>query len=134
MSHDKRISLMDLKKPLAKPAEPAVPVEEIERQFLRRHTSGDTVMPQDIPPTVPSAVQTAVQVDVPPSDKTPPPRSRLQPKQVTIPATFRLPLALHDRLKSVAQFNRLNMTDIVAEAIEIHLANFPHPPAPAGKP
>jgi hypothetical protein len=119
MSHDKRISLMDLKKPLAKPAEPAVPVEEIERQF---------------PLTVPSAVQTAVQVDVPPSDKTPPPRSRLQPKQVTIPATFRLPLALHDRLKSVAQFNRLNMTDIVAEAIEIHLANFPHPPAPAGKP
>ena len=47
--------------------------------------------------------------------------------QHTKPATFRLAIELTEVLKEVAQHNNLNMTDIVAEAIWLHLANFEWP-------
>jgi hypothetical protein len=47
--------------------------------------------------------------------------------QHTKPATFRLPIELIEALKDVAQHNNLNMTDIVAEAVWLHLANFQWP-------
>ncbi|MGH9628210.1 MAG: hypothetical protein ACRD7E_07710 [Bryobacteraceae bacterium] len=46
----------------------------------------------------------------------------------TKPATFRLPIELQDALKAVAGYNNLNMTDIVAEGIWLHLQNFVWPP------
>lgn len=47
--------------------------------------------------------------------------------QHTKPATFRLPIELIEALKDVAQHNNLNMTDIVAEAVWLHLENFQWP-------
>lgn len=49
-------------------------------------------------------------------------------KPLTRPSTFRLAIELQDALKSVADYNRLNMTDIVAEGIWMHLQNFEWPP------
>lgn len=61
------------------------------------------------------------------------PRSSLLPKPgrarlLTRPSTFRLAIELQEALKAVADYNRLNMTDIVAEGIWLHLQNFEWPP------
>jgi len=55
---------------------------------------------------------------------TPRPGKRLKH---TKPATFRLPIELIEALKDVAEHNNLNMTDIVAEAVWLHLDNFSWP-------
>jgi len=60
------------------------------------------------------------------------PKSNLQPRpgkrlKHTKPATFRLPIELIEALKEVAAHNNLNMTDIVAEAVWLHLGNFAWP-------
>jgi hypothetical protein len=60
------------------------------------------------------------------------PKTRLvpktaKPKIVTTLLAVRVPLELHERLKTVAHYNHLNMTDIVIEAIGLHLQNFPQP-------
>ncbi len=49
-------------------------------------------------------------------------------RPITRPSTFRLPVELQDALKEVAEYNQLNMTDIVAEGIWLHLQNFTWPP------
>ena len=49
-------------------------------------------------------------------------------KAVTRPSTFRLAVELQDALKAVAEYNGLNMTDIVAESIWLHLQSFEWPP------
>jgi hypothetical protein len=38
-----------------------------------------------------------------------------------------MPAALHQELSEVAAYNSLAMSDIVLEAIRLHLNNFPHP-------
>ena len=48
-------------------------------------------------------------------------------KAITRPSTFRLALELQDALKAVADYNGLNMTDIVAESIWQHLQDFEWP-------
>jgi hypothetical protein len=53
-------------------------------------------------------------------------------KPVTRPSTFRLAIELQDALKAVAEYNRLNMTDIVAEGIWLHLQHFEWPPGSEG--
>lgn len=45
----------------------------------------------------------------------------------TVPATHRLPMPLHARLKRISQFNGIGMSEIVIEALERHLENFPDP-------
>jgi len=60
------------------------------------------------------------------------PRTRLTPKAVkakvaTSLLAVRVPLELHERLRAVAAHNRVNMSDIVVEAIEGHLEAFPQP-------
>ncbi len=49
-------------------------------------------------------------------------------KAITRPSTFRLAVELQDALKTVAEYNSLNMTDIVAESIWLHIQNFEWPP------
>jgi hypothetical protein len=49
-------------------------------------------------------------------------------KVITRPSTFRLAIELQDALKAVAEHNGLNMTDIVAESIWLHIQNFEWPP------
>ncbi len=51
-----------------------------------------------------------------------------QAQPLTRPSTFRLAIELQDALKQVAGYNRLQMTDIVAEGIWLHLQNFAWPP------
>ena len=48
-------------------------------------------------------------------------------KAITRPSTFRLAIELQDALKAVADYNGLNMTDIVAESIWQHLQDFEWP-------
>jgi hypothetical protein len=48
-------------------------------------------------------------------------------KAITRPSTFRLAIELQDALKTVADYNGLNMTDIVAESIWQHLQDFEWP-------
>lgn len=48
-------------------------------------------------------------------------------KLITRPSTFRLAVELQDALKTVADYNRLSMTDIVAESIWLHLQGFAWP-------
>lgn len=59
---------------------------------------------------------------------TPRPGKRKEPVQMV---TYRIPASLYDRLFRTAEYNNLNMTDIVVEAIERHLPNFPPPPVDA---
>jgi hypothetical protein len=54
------------------------------------------------------------------------PRTTRQ-RVATVSSTFRLPEPLHTRLKRISQYNRVDMTDITIEALEIHLNNFPDP-------
>lgn len=55
--------------------------------------------------------------------------SRLQPKkkEIRIAWTFKIPHELHQELSAVASYNDLTMSDIVIEAIQLHLPHFPHP-------
>lgn len=64
-------------------------------------------------------------VNAPATRLTPRPGKRKEPVQMV---TYRIPASLYDRLFRIAEYNNLNMTDIVVEAIERHLPNFPPPP------
>lgn len=111
MSNEQRASLMALKKPLLKSGETA-PAAELTRSLPGEDNRTD----------VQPAVQHVVQQSW--TRLTPKP---LKSREVTVSATFRLPEALHNELKRIALHNRLNMTDIVIEALEIHLRNFTAP-------
>jgi hypothetical protein len=50
-------------------------------------------------------------------------RKKKDPK---IAWTFKMPFSLHEELSAVAAHNGLSMTDIVIEAVQLHLPNFPH--------
>lgn len=56
---------------------------------------------------------------------------RAQPgkeKDLSIPKTYRLPSKLYEKLSTVAKYNNVTMTDIIVEALELHLPQFPQPP------
>ncbi len=55
------------------------------------------------------------------------PRSGPRRGDPTQSATYRLPLPLYNQLVDVAHHYRIAMTDIVVEALEQHLKNFPLP-------
>lgn len=55
------------------------------------------------------------------------PRSGPRRGDPTQSATYRLPLSLYNQLVDVAHHYRIAMTDIVVEALEQHLKNFPLP-------
>jgi hypothetical protein len=56
--------------------------------------------------------------------------TQLKPKKKKFTVTFslRIEVKLLERLRSVADYNELDMTSIVNEALERHLLNFPQPP------
>lgn len=62
--------------------------------------------------------------EMPATRLTPRPGRRKEPVQMV---TYRIPASLYDRLFRTAEYNNLNMTDIVVEAIDRHLPNFPQP-------
>jgi len=65
------------------------------------------------------------------NSQSPLPATKLRPRERVARSALivRLNPALHRELEEVARFNRLTMNDIATEALELHLRNFPHPPA-----
>jgi hypothetical protein len=119
MPNQDRGSLLNIKRPLMTAAK-AAPVDELEKQLLSESVPTAPVSPPE--PLIQSYSSTTVQLH----------GTKLAPKpikrrEITVPATFRIPLALHEQLKTIATHNRLNMTDILIEALELHLGHFPSP-------
>jgi hypothetical protein len=136
----------------------AAPAKELEERILgaedRREADATTHSPAAATGAG-TALQQAVDMDVQPEDVHQPdsvdtsaiqhmaievadtpaalPATRLSPrpgkrKEPVQMVTYRIPASLYDRLFRIAEYNNLNMTDIVVEAIERHLPNFPQPP------
>lgn len=145
MPKPERGSLSVLKRPLPNLA-PAAASKELETRLLTGSepesspamgsTGGaGTAMALEVRPEVSRDVQPAIQQDVqhdavgepglePATRLTPRPGRRKEPVQMV---TYRIPASLYDRLFRTAEYNNLNMTDIVVEAIERHLPHFPQP-------
>lgn len=82
------------------------------------------------PPAAAPTVKTPVRTDSHTTVQSPVlPTSLLKAKKkdIKIAWTFKIPHALHQELAAVAHHNGLTMSDIVIEAIQFHLPNFPHP-------
>lgn len=146
MSERDRPSLTGLaiKKPLLERGKPVVSLDAAESSLLGEPTpppppvqaaaaaaaappkpaapAPEPVAAPPAKPPVPQSVHTAVQSTVLSL-------SRLQPKkkEIKIAWTFKIPYALHQELAAVAAHNDLTMSDIVIEAIQLHLPNFAHP-------
>jgi hypothetical protein len=119
MPNQERGSLLNIKRPLMTAAN-AAPVDEMEKQLL---SESAPAAPMDLPEE-PMQSYSSTTVQHHGTKLAPKPIKR---REITVPATFRVPLALHERLKGIAAHNRLNMTDILIEALELHLEHFPSP-------
>jgi predicted DNA-binding protein len=118
----------------AAPAPAAAPVEPVPPPIAVQQPP---VQPAYVPPPPPRVATAPTQTPVvQPSavqhQAIRPSRSALAARpgkrlQHTKPATFRLPIELIETLKDVAHHNNLNMTDIVAEAVWLHLDSFEWP-------
>jgi len=127
MSSD-RASLINLKKRLPIATAPTV-TPELETQVLAMTSEGQAgnntaaVPKQDIVNTAPAlqevqTVSTGALLRAQPGKE----------KDLTIPKTYRLPSRLYGKLSAVAKYNNVTMTDIIVEALELHLPQFPQPP------
>lgn len=131
------LSGLSIKRPLPEHGKPVIPIDAAESALL-----GDTPPPSPVPPptaapTIPEpdvASQPVVPFNVPVESHTTVQLGVLSPtllkarkKPVKIAWTFKIPLELHRELTTVATHNGLTMSDIVIEAIQFHLPNFPHP-------
>ena len=138
MSKEPRPSLTQLSRTaLPERRTPAVSAE------LEVAVLGEAVQPVEIQQTAAApAVQQAeirqmpvqkapVQFVEPEEAPMPGPGTRLVPRRAprrgepTQSVTYRMPLGLYNRLVDVSNYYRVNMTDVVVEAIEKHLLNFP---------
>lgn len=129
---------------------PAAPPRELENRLLSAPDAVEgagagtaMVREEDVQAATPQSVQPDMQTagtqDVPlaavhqmDADIRGTPATRLVPrpgrrKEPVQMVTYRIPASLYDRLLRTAEYNNLNMTDIVVEAIERHLPNFPDP-------
>src|ERR1041384_6201571 len=145
MSKSNRSSLLDLthaRKPLAPPAQSRVPPERAEEilletspeipqeipqeqipsQFERRNTSAQETLPSTLPEEVQlTSPETFPEISL---------ATKLKPKQLSRRVAWSLKMEpeLLGELRSVAEYNRLVASDLVHEALEMHLKHFPHPP------
>lgn len=127
MPKPERGSLSMIKRPLPNLAPAAAP-KELEERLLTADvppelvTGGGTALAPEVQPAI---QQVDVHPEVQPATRlTPKPGKRKEPVQMV---TYRIPASLYDRLFRTAEYNNLNMTDIVVEAIDRHLPNFPQP-------
>jgi hypothetical protein len=131
MSKPERGSLSMIKRPLPNLA-PATTPKELEDRLLAAEpqtelpAGGGTALAPEAQPYVPPADVHPQDVHpaIPATRLTPQPGKRKEPVQMV---TYRIPASLYDRLFRIAEYNHLNMTDIVVEAIDRHLPNFPQP-------
>jgi hypothetical protein len=136
MSKPERGSLSMMKRPLPN-LPPATAPKELENRLLTGSEpeqplegsagagTGAAAALDSQPYAQPASQQVDVQPDVQHGTRlTPRPGKRKEPVQMV---TYRIPASLYDRLFRTAEYNNLNMTDIVVEAIDRHLPNFPQP-------
>ena len=144
MSERDRPSLSGLaiKRPLAERGRPVVSIDEAESALLGVEpvlapaaNAASTSPIHAVPAAVQQEVSPAVLTDTQLNDHTDVQSTvlsssllRAKKKQIKIAWTFKIPHALHQELSAVASHNDLTMSDIVIEAIQFHLPNFPHPP------
>ena len=121
------LSGLSIKRPLPDRGKPVVSIDQAESALL-----GDPppVPEQPTPVVIPPDVQQTVLTDdhiTVQSTVLSPSLLKARKKPVKIAWTFKIPLELHQQLTTVATHNGLTMSDIVIEAIQFHLPNFPHP-------
>jgi hypothetical protein len=125
MSERNRPSLsgLSIKRPLPDRGKPVVSIDAAESALLG-----------DPPAPVPSEVQPEAHIEVPVESHATiqlpvlsPTLLKAKQKEIKIAWTFKIPHSLHQELSAVATHNGLTMSDIVIEAIQFHLPNFPHP-------
>jgi hypothetical protein len=125
--------LQNLKKRELRPlGEPIVPLAEAERRMSQAEPAAYemaagtamAIMPDSYPDSTPASTPASIHSLSQGATKLRP-RQRVARSALII----RLNPALHRELEEVARYNRLTMNDIAIEALELHLRNFPHPPA-----
>jgi hypothetical protein len=121
------LSGLSIKRPLPDRGKPVVSIDAAESALL-----GDAQ--PAVPVTVPVEVHPEGHVEVPVPSHTKvqlpvlsPTLLKAKQKEIKIAWTFKIPHTLHQELSAVAAHNGLTMSDIVIEAIQFHLPNFPHP-------
>ena len=123
MSERDRPSLTGLaiKRPLPDRGKPLSSMGEAEAALL-----GETPPPPPVKPVAPIASQPTIQPTIQ-QQVLSPTLLKAKRKPIKIAWTFKIPHDLHQELSAVASHNGLTMSDIVIEAIQFHLPNFPHP-------
>ncbi len=131
---------LSIKRPLPERGKPVVSIDDAESALLGETPASRPTPPPAAATIVPEstpASQSVVHFDVPAESHTTVQFAVLSPtllkarkKPVKIAWTFKIPLELHHELTAVATHNGLTMSDIVIEAIQFHLPNFPHPAKP----
>ena len=111
------------------PAPPPAPLA-VAAQAAPQSAASAPAREHPTPVAIPPDVQQTVPADSPMTVQSAvlsPSLLKARKKPVKIAWTFKIPLELHQELTSVASHNGLTMSDIVIEAIQFHLPNFPHP-------
>lgn len=127
---NERPSLTNLRRSLP-PARPVQPVPELEERLLdpqQVREAKQELKPESAIISTVAVQPVEVQQKAIPSTQT---RLRIKPgrqKPLTRAVTYKLPVPLLDRLAQIADYNNVSMTEIVSEALERHLPNFPQPP------
>ena len=131
------LSGLSIKRPLPERGKPVVSIDQAESALLGDIPAipVEPVAPAASAPdreelAIPPDVQQEVRIDSPmtvQSTVLSPSLLKARKKPVKIAWTFKIPLELHQELTNVASHNGLTMSDIVIEAIQFHLPNFPHP-------
>ena len=119
------LSGLSIKRPLPDRGKPVVSFDEAETALLGEtpHATVPPVGPPEVHLTVPDKGHSTIQLPV-----LSPSLLKARRKEIKIAWTFEIPHELHQELSAVASHNGLTMSDIVIEAIQFHLPNFPHPP------
>jgi predicted HicB family RNase H-like nuclease len=106
-------------------ADPIVAIEEAEKR-MSQSDAGQAVAIADSQDSYRASYHSSSQAIAPDTAS----GTRLKPRERAARSALivRLDPRLHRRLEQIARFNRLTMNDIVIEAIELHLGNFPQPP------
>jgi hypothetical protein len=121
-----------IKRPLPERGKPLISLGEAEAALLGGPQPGAPAAAATAAVRAPVVPQT-IQPDIPPTVQSPvlsPSLLKARKRPIKIAWTFKIPHTLHQELSSVAAHNGLTMSDIVIEAIQFHLPNFPHPSKP----
>jgi len=115
---------LSIKRPLPERGKPVVPIDAAESALF----GGEAAAPEESTQKVHTSGQSEGLSTIH-SPVLSPSLLKAKKKEIKIAWTFKIPYALHEELAAVASHNGLTMSEIVIEAIQFHLPNFPHAPA-----